>query len=600
MSNCFLDSKKREVYLIFTTAYGQCKAGFAIFIWNYITVKEINMPVINIVSSDGRLSNFLIDKEEVTIGRSENNDIVLSDGSVSRHHAKIVKTDQAYFLSDLGSFNGTSVNGKSIQSAQLKHDDEIRVGVVKLNFSTEKESPSPLDSVVLTSDSRHEKEQQEVLKSCATEVPREDSQELLITADVDKSSRSSRAAVPLKKTKQKAEVKENLVSLERMNKVLFVLYEISRQLHTIHDFNELLKKIMDLIFMVVDADYGFVILTGDRRKDDLAPVVVKYKDDKVTAKGELRASRTIINRVVKDKVAVLTSNAMTDTRFGQAKSLMMQQIRSAMCVPLWKKDKVIGVIQLDSVKTDNQYTQDDLELLKAIGCQMAMVIEQASLNEKIREEERMRNRLERFHSPQVIEMIMKESEEEQENIMEPKDLTATILFTDIIGFTPLSEKMSPRDINLMLNQFFSRMTDIIFKYDGMIDKFIGDCLMAVFGAPIEKKKDPERAIQAAKEMRKELKKMIEKEGLEKEFDIRIGINTGNVVAGNIGSPNRMEYTVIGDAVNIASRLESIAQPNQILIGEETYKLVKGKFKINKVGSKKVKGKSEEIMIYEVL
>ncbi len=384
-----------------------------------------------------------------------------------------------------------------------------------------------------------------------------------------------------------------------MNKVLFVLYEISKQLHAIHDFNELLQKIMDLIFMVVDADYGYVILTGKKKKDDFAPVVVKYKDAKVKAKGELIASRTIINRVVKDKVAVLTSNAMTDSRFGQAKSLMMRQIRSAMCVPLWKKDKVIGVIQLDSIRPDKQFTEDDLELLKAIGSQMAMVIEQASLNEKIREEERMRNRLERFHSPQLIEMILKESEEEQENIMESKDLTATILFTDIIGFTSLSEEMSPREINLMLNQFFSRMTEIIFTHDGMIDKYIGDCLMAVFGAPIEKKKDPERAIQAAQEMRKELKKMIANEGLEKKFDVRIGINTGQVVAGNIGSPNRLEYTVIGDPVNIASRLESIAKPNQILIGEETYKLVKGKFKIKKVGPKRVKGKSAEIMVYEV-
>jgi class 3 adenylate cyclase len=144
------------------------------------------------------------------------------------------------------------------------------------------------------------------------------------------------------------------------------------------------------------------------------------------------------------------------------------------------------------------------------------------------------------------------------------------------------------------------MTEIIFKYDGMIDKYIGDCLMAVFGAPIEKKKDPERAIQAAQEMRKELRKMIANEGLEKKFDVRIGINTGQVVAGNIGSPNRLEYTVIGDPVNIASRLESIAKPNQILIGEETYKLVKGKFKIKKVGPKRVKGKSAELMIYEVL
>jgi len=558
------------------------------------------MPVINIISSDGRISNFLVDKDEVSIGRSEDNNLVLSDGSVSRHHAKIIKTNKGYVISDLGSFNGTRVNGKSIQSSPLRQDDEIRIGIVKLNFVKEKSSASPLESVILTTDGRKGTEQKEIHESIVEEAPSEDSKELLISTDMDKTPIDSSFILDSKKDKKKEEVSEELTSLERMNKVLFVLYEISKQLHAIHDFNELLQKIMDLIFMVVDADYGYVILTGEKKKDDLAPVVVKYRDDKVKAKGELRASRTIINRVVNNKVAVLTSNAMTDSRFGQAQSLMMQQIRSAMCVPLWKKDKVIGVIQLDSVRPDKQFTEDDLELLKAIGSQMAMVIEQASLNEKIREEERMRNRLERFHSPQLIEMILKESEEEQENIMESKDLTATILFTDIIGFTSLSEEMSPREINLMLNQFFSRMTDIIFKYDGMIDKYIGDCLMAVFGAPIEKKKDPERAIQAAQEMRKELKNMIANEGLEKKFDVRVGINTGQVVAGNIGSPNRMEYTVIGDPVNIASRLESIANPNQILIGEETYKLVKGKFKIKKVGPKRVKGKSAEIIVYEVL
>jgi adenylate cyclase len=333
--------------------------------------------------------------------------------------------------------------------------------------------------------------------------------------------------------------------------------------------------------------------------------VVKYKDDKPKGKGEIRASRTIINKVVNEKVALLTTDAMADTRLEQAQSLFSQKIRSAMCVPLWKKDEVIGVIQLDSVRFNNQFSEDDLELLKAIGHQMAMVIEQSSLNEQIREEERLIGRLERYHSPQVIEMILKGSQETKENIMEPKDLTATILFTDIIGFTPLSEKMPPREINFLLNQFFSRMTDIIFKFDGTLDKYIGDSLMAVFGAPMEKKDDPERAIQAALEMKRELTALMKKTEPERRFDIRIGINTGRVVAGNIGSgnigsPNRMEYTVIGDPVNIASRLESIAQPNQILIGEETYSYVKRKFKTKKLGPKKVKGITAEIMVYEVL
>ena len=153
---------------------------------------------------------------------------------------------------------------------------------------------------------------------------------------------------------------------------------------------------------------------------------------------------------------------------------------------------------------------------------------------------------------------------------------------------------------MVLNAFFSQMTDIIFNYDGTLDKFIGDALLAVFGAPMEKGDDPERAVLAAQEMMKSLQAMMKQTDSSKRFTIRIGINTGRVVAGNIGSPKRMDYTVIGDAVNVASRLESIAEPNQILIGEETYHRVKDKFIIRSVGPRKVKGKAAEIMVHEVM
>jgi adenylate cyclase len=159
--------------------------------------------------------------------------------------------------------------------------------------------------------------------------------------------------------------------------------------------------------------------------------------------------------------------------------------------------------------------------------------------------------------------------------------------------------MPPRETNIILNKYFSKMTDVIFKYDGTLDKYIGDGMMAVFGAPMEKEDDAERAVRAGLEIIRELADMMKETSKDRKFDIRIGINTGRVVAGNMGSPKRMEYTVIGDPVNVASRLESLARPNQILIGEETFKLVKDKFDIRKVGARKVKGKRSEIMVYEV-
>lgn len=558
------------------------------------------MASLYIINNDGRIYSFPIRKKEITIGRNKENDIALIDRAVSRHHARIIMTSEGYLLTDLGSFNGTKLNGESIQSVLLQHDDLIRIGHNKLTFlAREKSQPSLRASLVLTPEAEEEEEVQKIVKS-STQNAYHDSGRLLVTMEPKKTGTKSELAIPPDEASQRLKIEEDLSVLERSNKVLFVLYEISRQLNMITDFNELLHKIMDLIFMVIDADYGFLILTGEEEEDDLIPVVVKSKDEHPKVKGELKASRTIVNKVIQDKVSLLTSNAMDDSRLDHGKSLIIQQIKSAMCVPLWKKDKIIGVIQLDSVRIANQFTQDDLQLLQTIGSQMAMVIEQASLNEQIREEETMRSRLERFHSPQVIDMILKSGQETKDDIMEPKDLTATILFTDIIGFTRFSEEMPPREVSLILNEYFSKMTDIVFEFDGTLDKYIGDSLMAVFGAPMEKKGDAERAIQAALKMRKELTEMMGKIPKDKRFNIRIGINTGRVVAGNIGSPRRMDYTVMGDPVNVASRLEEIALPNQILIGEETYRHVKNHFTVNKVGPRKVRGKREEIIVYEVL
>jgi len=555
------------------------------------------MPTLYITTSEGRISSVRLSKEVTTIGRSKENDIVFLDHTVSRKHAKITKTDQGHLLSDLGSYNGTLVNGTMIQSALLNHEDIIKLGLNTLVFLSRPEREKPFKgTLTLSSGSDPGEDVEPIVKAASETASPMDSQDLLIS----KEGGDGAKALAGEKEVETPELKRELSALERTNKVLYVLYEISRQLNSLHDFGELLNKIMDLVFVVIDADYGFLILTGEGDGEELIPVVVKSRETLMGRQDSLKASRTIISRVIRDGVALLTSNAMTDSRLDHAKSLLLQQIRSAICVPLWRKDKIIGVIQLESVRLDNQFTQEDLELLKAIGSQMAMVIEQASLNEQIREEERMRNRLERFHSPQVIDMILKGGQEALDYLMEPKDVTATILFADINGFTSLAERMPPREVNLILNGFFSRMTDILFHYDGTLDKYVGDGLMAVFGAPVEKEDDAERSIRAAKEMVQALAAMMAGTPKERQFTIRIGINTGKVVAGNIGSPKRMDYTVIGDAVNTASRIESIAQANQILIGEETYQRVKGKFNIRLVGSKKVKGKTAALMVYEVL
>jgi adenylate cyclase len=554
------------------------------------------MPSLDIITNDGRSFNFPISNDKVTIGRSEDCNLTLSsDKTVSRHHAEIEKTKEGYVLTDLGSYNLTKVNERVVHKpVVLKHGDKIAIGRANLIFITKKgPKASAVDSLVLTTDADSEKEDKQVLRSTLGSSSSESGDLLVSIEDAQLSPEGVITAPP-----EKAEADAKI--LERSNKVLRLLYDISSQLTSITDFRELLKRMMENIFKVIDADYGFLILTGHEKENELTPVVVKHKDDQDRDKETLKVSRTIIDKVIHDKQAILTSDAMADSRFDGSKSVFLQKIRSAMYAPLWRKDTIIGVIGLNTVSFDNQFTQDDLKLLEAIGSQSAMILEQARLNEQIREEEMMRSRLERFLSPQVAEMVLG-SQEAMDTVMEPTELTATIVFTDIIAFTQLAEQIPPQETNMILNQYFSMVTDIIFRYDGTLDKYIGDGLMAVFGAPMEREDDTERAILAAKEMKEELAVMMaETGGKRKQFDIRIGINTGRVVAGNIGSPKRMDYTVIGDPVNIASRLESIAKPNQILIGEETYKAVKDKFEIRKIGPTKVRGRSAEIMVYEVI
>jgi len=292
--------------------------------------------------------------------------------------------------------------------------------------------------------------------------------------------------------------------------------------------------------------------------------------------------------VIQEKLSILTSDLVAGTA------------HTSMSVPLWRKDEVIGMIQLESHHSSRAFTKPDLDLLTTICNQMAVVLEQANLMEKVRREELMRSRLERFHSPEIVDLIISGESEDEGAMLSPKEKEVTILFVDIVNFTPLSERLSPKEVSQVLNQFFREMNDIIFAYRGTLDKYMGDAIMAIFGAPVEREDDADRAIYAALEMRRALLKMSKTMEPDRIFDIRIGINSGRVVAGNLGSPKRMDYTVIGDVVNTASRLEKIAQPNQILIGEATYNAVKASFHIQKVGKKTVKGKTRAVTVYEVL
>jgi class 3 adenylate cyclase len=218
----------------------------------------------------------------------------------------------------------------------------------------------------------------------------------------------------------------------------------------------------------------------------------------------------------------------------------------------------------------------------------------------LREEEKLRSRLSRYVGQELLRRLVISKDD---ILFQNERREVTILFADIRSFTSMSENMSPEDIVSMLNNYFSAMVDVIFKNNGVLDKFIGDEIMAIFGPPFSENNYPcYNAVKAAIDMQEVNKTMMESRRYlgQHTFEIGIGINTGVVIMGNVGSKNRMDYTVIGDTVNTASRLQSVAKGGEIIIGSKTYKQIKDQFNIKKRGKIKLKNKKKPIKYYKLV
>ncbi len=217
----------------------------------------------------------------------------------------------------------------------------------------------------------------------------------------------------------------------------------------------------------------------------------------------------------------------------------------------------------------------------------------------LREKEMIKRAFTRYVAREVVEEILKDPEN---LVLSGERRQVTVLFCDVRGFTPMSERLAPEEVVLLLNDFYTLMIETTFKYDGTLDKFLGDAVMAVFGAPMAHPDHSARAIRTALAMQEGITGLNERrmrDGKE-PISVGIGVSAGEAVAGTVGTEDRMEYTVIGDSVNLAARLESNAKPGQILISHRTYERVRDLVDARPLGRIRVKGKEEEVEVYEVL
>ena len=356
---------------------------------------------------------------------------------------------------------------------------------------------------------------------------------------------------------------------------------------------QVLGKVADLVFDAVPAERVFLMLR-DSFDEPLQGRVMRNRDGSVPDKVSL--SRTVLSTVMRDRVAMLSTDAMADSRLDSSNSIVSMNVRSFMCAPLWNRNDVIGVLYCDN-PLSKRFTDDDLEVFTAFSNYAAVSIEQARVAQQLMDETTRRERLQRYHSPGVVRRILHAAGSEGGFLAQEREVS--VMFCDIVGFTRLCENMPPAGVADLLNAYFGRMADVIFEHEGTLDKFIGDAILAVFGAPFDQPDHAVRAVAAALAMRRELAEL--NAGREEPIRMRLAINSGTALTGDIGSPKRRDFTVLGDVVNAASRIEgSVAQPDQIVIAQSTRALIGDRFPLKPLGTVTLRGRESQTEVFEVL
>jgi adenylate cyclase len=261
------------------------------------------------------------------------------------------------------------------------------------------------------------------------------------------------------------------------------------------------------------------------------------------------------------------------------------------------QSQLLGIIHLDSLIASNAFSQKDLQILDGVAAQAAQALDNAHKAQQIERNALARRDFERLLPPEIVEQVVS-GNVRLERVGELRK--TTVLFSDVRGFTAWSERHDPPYIVSALNDYFELMVEAIHRNKGTLDKFMGDGIMALFGAPISHEHDAINAVKCALEMMQFLAQFNREHAQpEEQFSIGIGIDTGPVVAGYMGSSKSMEYTAIGDHVNIASRLCSVAKPGQILVTEATLSQIGSYFDVVSLPPVQVKGKRQPIPLYQI-
>jgi adenylate cyclase len=501
-----------------------------------------------------------IDHFPFRIGRQHDNELVIADEQVSRYHAQVEKGPGGPVISDLKSRNGLFVDGRRAEKQILRPGDRIRIGATVLVFHPDVDTAR---SVMVDS----------IPDSPAFAMGLPDRAADLIPEQVNSDEPTSVEHVVDEGPAREQPAGRGLGQISK----LFV-----SQLPP----EDCAGAILDNFFQIFGPDRALLSWGGAEEIRLARSRTEGRKGACFVIPRELEARA--------EKGAIATRVAVSGPKGKGAEE------REILIAPLLLTGKPSGWLYGDRDRKLGSFTSPQIEELRTFAEVASGIMERGTLIHQAKSLKSQISRMEKHISPEVARLLRSKEISIEESDVGVQAREVTILFCDIEGFTPLSERLSAQELAELLNEYFQRMVDVIQAHHGHLNKFIGDAVMALFGAPESFGNDAENAVGAALGMIESLKEFRAQVGEEKRFNIRIGVNTGKVVAGNIGCEKKMEYTVLGDPVNLASRLEGISPPNTVTIGPLTAEKVKDRFELTEIPPVKVKGKSVAVQVYRVL
>lgn len=511
------------------------------------------------------------DKKVVNIGRSEENDLAFEDDlRISGNHCSIILEKDKIYLKDKDSKNGTFVNSKKIgkDKVEISSSDLIKVGrtTIQVVFQDEDQYVKGTKFIVDFADEEkinEDKTSPKIFDEVDNIIDQVTVLRTISEDDLAATKNVKSAEIHEIKT-QFAKLQTNIKSTQKIMERYFALNKAAQTINSCLDIKLQLERILEEAMKLLNAQEGF-LLSFDKTKKSIQVEAVKQIEH--MKKFQPFFSREIVNECITRARPIIFGEAQGKKDFKLTESLL--NIASVVCVPIRFANEILGVIYLDDKTNLNKFDSHDKDLLQTFASHCAVAMKNAKLIERVKKDERKMMSLQRFLPMNLAHKVAESSicinlgGEKRE---------CTTMFTDIRSFSSIAEKLSPHEIVNLLNEYFSEMVKIIFKYQGTLDKFLGDGIMAIFGAPIAIGNHALAAVNTAIEMQEAVRSLnLKKEDEERiTFEIGIGIDTGEAIAGNIGSDERMEYTVIGNPVNISSRLCGIAKRGQILISNATF------------------------------